>query len=106
MSGSSPPVYHLVERPVRYRVGQLHDVVWVHTEKLLPPDGADGLTSVLPPVTRSISSAPIRFGLASLTLALVKVVFVRSGMAAMPVPSVPITTGVSSIHSTDERVEG
>src|SRR6185437_6498975 len=62
--------------------------------------GADGVATTVPLlVTSCISSIVWKSGVAWLSVALVNPTVPRLGMAARPVPPVPISSGVSSIHS-------
>ena len=68
--------------------------------------GADGVPiTLLLESTSSISSDELRFAGAPFVVACVNEGFVRLGSAAKPA-SVPISSGVSSIHSAVRCVEG
>ena len=62
--------------------------------------GADGVARIWPLLLAScISSAAVSFAVAPLVVAPAKCTVPRFGSAEMPVPLVPISSGVSSIHS-------
>src|SRR3954453_11581233 len=90
-------------------VNVLGQQLLAHVQALKPSCvefGADGAPITFPPESMScICSDVCRFAFAPLTLALPNAGLLRLGSAAKPA-SVPISSGVSSIHSAEPCVEG
>ena len=69
--------------------------------------GAEGVAIGAPAESMSCTaSAGARLAFAPFTVAWVKPTVDRFGRAEMPVPELPMTTGVSSIHSAVSSLEG